>query len=191
MSVRFTPSNKIAPLLIAVFFLFPVYLQAQTDVFKHFSTSFEAGAIVPQYELQDVLEPQPIFGLRVNTPYYKSWLVHAQMRYALLDGSDSPRSLHYIKTGIGLGYQFSFFSQPVLGIGLSNYFVRASDIRTAQKFLLDDNESEFGVYPFLQVGFPLSTSFSLIAGFEWDMIFSEPRYSHLLNVNAGIEYRWW
>ncbi len=177
--------------LIILAFFSVSCLWAQTDVFSHFSTALHAGVLSPQYELKDILGPRPLFGLRFNSPYKNNWLVHAQLQYAYLDGDNSPRSLHYIKSGLGLGFSFPVYSSPVLGLGFSNHFIRAVVKRNSQKFLLDDNESEFGFYPFIHACLPITSSLDLTAGLGWEIIFSEPKYSHLPNLTAGLQYNWW
>jgi len=163
---------------------------AQTDLFKHFHTTVLIGGIFPQDNLRTVLDDRPVFGLKLSSPYYGNWRTNAELQYALL-GGDSPRSLHYVKTGLGVAYELPTVFLPVAGLGLSNYFIRSTAGDADGDLLMDDNESEFGAYPFLCWNVPVYHKLFLQAGLEWDLVFSRPHFSQLPNVYLGLGWSWW
>jgi hypothetical protein len=165
--------------------------EAQTELFQQLRTSFFSGAVSPRGDLRDVLEDRPVFGLQLCTPYAGSWKAVGQFQYSLLDGDASPRSVHYLKTGLGLAYEFPGKYLPVTGLGLANFFIRSAGRNADGGLLMDDNESEFGLYPFVIWNVGLFSRLSLHIGLEWDLILSEPEYTHLPAGYMGVGWRWW
>jgi hypothetical protein len=165
-------------------------LPAQTELFHQFQISVDAGVISPRGEINSILNDRPAAGLHFSTSYYKDWSVHGQLQYSLLDGSDSPRSVHYVKTGIGLSFDHSHVFVPAFGVGLANYFIRTAEKKSREGFLMDDNESEIGIYPFLSWDVFIFERFFVQAGMEWNMILSEPDQTHLPVVRLGAGWCW-
>jgi hypothetical protein len=164
---------------------------AQTQLLTHFHTVLQVGGIFPRDQLQDILDNQAEFGFSAASPYYGNLLTQVDFQYSLLDGDESPRALHYFKGGIGLAYDLPAPYLPAAGLGLSYYFVRSLRKKTGGFMFVDDNESEFGFYPFVRWTIPLSSKLFLQAGGGWDIVFTEPSYSHLPCAWLGLGWRWW
>lgn len=164
----------------------------QPLLFSQASVYFKTAAIIPRGTLKNVLDPAPAAGIYLTTPYYGRFKAHAQMMYSLLDGAQSPVSVHYIKSGAALSYTPPLPYLPGFGAGLGHYYTRAHNVYTPRPsgYLLRDNESEFGWYPFILWELSIAKKLRAAAGAEWDIVWSQSHYSHLPVIFIAMGWSW-
>ncbi|MFC1585289.1 hypothetical protein ACFL5V_07065 [Fibrobacterota bacterium] len=177
----------------AVTILFPVYGSGHpdTELLSHLSAVAQIGYMVPQGNLAQKLTGQPAYGIKLASPYYRKLQSHITAGYVMLDGDDSPRKLHFFKMGAGLAYELPSGYLPLAGMDFNNYTVKSVGKTDGPKLLLDEFESEFGVCPFLLWEVLRFRKAILQLGIQWDIVFSQPRYSRFLSFSLGTGWRLW
>ena len=181
---------------LIIFFSCQVY--PQTEVFSHLNISLEGGGVFPQQNLKQHLNNALLLGYNLETPYYKNIYVHVKMQYSLLDeinSTQSDRNIYFVKSGLGFKYSPSplrhTFLKWGMGLGLSYYFIHTQKETSNNQYYMDSNESEFGIYPFLQVTFKTKSPLFFRIGASYDIVFSKPVYSQLPNAYLNIGWMLW
>ncbi len=167
---------------------------SDTDLFKHLSLNFNASMIKPTQRLGDLLQPSPNFGVKLKSGYYSNIKCHVMLDYSLLTTSEKStyqRDIHYIHAGLGAGYQPGSLFLPEIGLGVDISLIRSAEGYTGKSLLMDDNESEYGVYPFLNWDIYFKEQWFININFLWSVIFSQPNYGHLPKAGIGIGKRLW
>ena len=174
----------IAPLLFCLI----ASLYAESEFLSHLEAVIHSGISIPQGELSEKLENQPLAGIVLRSPYYKQFNCHFTFHFAPLEGDGSLPEAGTLKLAVGLAYSLPQVFIPRIGFELGNYTMIIRD-ETAKHTV--EYESEFGACPFLFWRLPFLSKGVLQAGFEWDMIFNHPQYSHFLNLKAGVGWKLW
>ncbi len=169
---------------------------AQTDLFEKMELSAWAGVNHPTGTLSEVLDPQPTFAFFLSTPYYHTFWCTVGSQYTWLFGPEAPRDLHFIKLSAGLEWRPESGLTvkkitPALGVSLSSYTIRATFRGRSDKLLLDEFESEFGAHSFLGFAILSFEKFAIKVRADWDVIFSQPAYSHFVSYQVGGVWQLW
>jgi hypothetical protein len=193
-----------------------------TDIGTHFNIEIWGGGLAPLFELQNHLSNGFAVGTRISSPYYRSLHIQGDVFYSAILQESTRRTIHVTKLGLGLSYplfciplekmrysshpkESSFFIQSLssfrTGLGLNSLLIKRDSQganENSRHLLLDDNELEFGMYPFIHGSIPLFklfsnklNSFKLTYGGEWNITFSEPRWSHLFLMYLGVRWDLW
>lgn len=142
--------------------------------------------------LGDELEPGPGVHLDGVLPYYQQTNLIAAVDLHIHQAPHFSRDILLGKAGLGLEYQKLNTMHSILpraGLGLSVFWARTISAPEGQMFLLDDNEWEFGFFPFMQWEIPLTPSFSMGIFAETDFIFSEPVWTILPALYITGKYK--
>ncbi len=169
----------------------PMRAYAVNEVMESLEVMGAVGVIAPVGKLADALDPSPGVWLQAKTGYVGAMKARVGINYALLDGEDSPASVHYARGGVGLEYEGWPAWVPVPSFGVSLYFARVAQAKPGLRAAyLESNESEFGAYVGFAWKVPLQGRWRPEAGLVWDLVFSRPHLVHLPGVYAGMAWEW-
>lgn len=102
-------------------------VQGQTDFFKDFSSVIRLGSLIPQGNLEEVLDAGPAGGLFLITPYKGNLFCYGSMTYGLLDGPQSSRTIHFVESVVGLSYALPQWWLPATGVGITHNLIRTAE----------------------------------------------------------------
>ncbi len=170
-------------------------LHAANEVMRSLEIMGGTGIVSPAGKLSKALDPSPTLWLQGKTGYRGELKTRAGFTYALLDGENSPASVHYVRGGVGLEYEglstqvSAWLPAPFFGVGI--YFARVAATKPGKSVAyLETNESEFGGYAGLAWKARLRGRWHPEAALVWDMVFSRPYPTHLPGAYAGIAWKW-
>ncbi len=145
------------------------------------------GMVMPMGNLELLIDPAYSGGLLFRTPYGESSFCRMSIDAAHLSVTTQPIELWFVRGRAGFDYQ-SFMG--TFGAGMNLSFVRASS-NGGVVTMLDDNESEFGLYGLFRIPSYQVWNIDLGAEVSWDTILTEPEYSHFLMVQLIAEVKLW
>ncbi len=145
------------------------------------------GIVMPMGNLELLIDPAYSGGLLFRTPYGESSFCRMSIDIAHLAVTTKPIELWFVRGRAGFDYQ-SFFG--TFGTGMNLSFVRASS-NGGVSTMLDDNESEFGLYGIFRTPSYKIWKIDLGAEVSWDTILTEPEYSHFLMAQLIAEVELW
>jgi len=181
--------------LLSIVSLFAQSIDVQSKIvskkdvtFQHGTLAVTQGVLLPQLNLQEVLDITYSGGLLFRTDYGESSKSRFSLLVSRLDAKNKPVSLWYIRGRAGLDYMLPLGASVGSGLGIS--FVRTRD-NQGEPLMLDDNESDFGFYTVIRS--PEATVFGCTIAFEssWDVVLTEPTFSHFLYVAGVAEVELW
>ncbi|MGL1936572.1 MAG: hypothetical protein OCD01_16195 [Fibrobacterales bacterium] len=162
-----------------------------TIEYPKFSTGTVAlslGGSIPLDNLDDVLEMGPLLGFSFATEYSSTSSIVLAFEGSSLKAQYLPVEIWYMRGKAGFAYHLPLGAR--LGGGLALSFVRSRS-NDGGPLMLDDNESDFGVYAALQTPTLSLGLFQLSVEGSWDVLFTEPEYSQFASVSLKVEYGAW
>jgi hypothetical protein len=162
----------------------------RSELFRSLSFEASGGIMLPQGNLDEVLEPAPSGTARVSTTYYHAFHAHAFLAYAAVEAAGM--SLSFQAVGLGLEWAGlpAWLPRPLAGVAMYAARLPISEDPENRFPLLHGGESEFGAYPGLRWEWAVGGAWSLSASARWDVIFTHPEPSHLLSLQWGAGWKW-
>ncbi|MGL1903907.1 MAG: hypothetical protein OCC49_17345 [Fibrobacterales bacterium] len=151
-----------------------------------FGLSF--GSIIPLDNLDDVLEIGPLIGFSFATEYGTASSIILALEGSSIKAQHRPVEIWYIRGKAGYAYLLPLKARMSGGLSLSFVRSRSND---GPPLMLDDNESDFGVYGAIQTPVLTLGQFDLSIEGSWDVLFTEPEYSQFASVFLKVEYAAW
>ncbi len=170
---------------------------SQFALWNKLDLSILGGATILQGNLEDQFQASPQIEANLISSYYGNFLALGWIQYALLMGEAPKSQVHLGQGGAGLIYDLPKALNmphplkvclPRPGIGFLLSLIRGEGHYENEMYLLSDNESEFGHFFSLNWKIPLKDRYSLALNSRWNMIWSEPKFTHLLSTGLGITW---